>query len=222
MNRSRRKSPVSRLRHQFVPVGRPQVGAHLRRPDPRTQVVGRVEAVVHVGEIPVAAVAESARRRDERLVVGRVLGRVLEVAPEPELVAQLRGVAAEEEGVEKARRVGAVLRLVAREPEVLGMPARLVRERLDEERVDLGERVVAGKPPERVRQLRVAARVVEGVTGLVQERLVVGQATLGARDQMHDARRIGCDHARARVLLRAVVEVEPDALARPRGRTRAP
>ena len=46
--------------------------------------------------------------------------------------------------------------------------------------------------------------------GLVQERLVVVQAALGARDQMDDVRRIGGDDARARGLLRPVVEVEPD------------
>ena len=46
--------------------------------------------------------------------------------------------------------------------------------------------------------VRVAAGVVQRVPGLVQERLVVVQAALRARDQMHDLRRIARDHARTR------------------------
>ena len=95
---------------------------------------------------------------------------------------------------------------------MLGVPAGLVRERLDEERVDLGQRVVSREPPERVRKPWVAPGVVQGVTGLVQERLVVGEAALGAGDQVDDAGRVGGDDARPGVLLRAIVEVEPDAL----------
>ena len=90
------------------------------------------------------------------------------------------------------------------------VPARLARDRLDDVRVDLRQRVVAGEAAERVRQRRVAARVVERVAGLVQERLVVVQPTLRARDQVDDLRRIGRDHAGARRLLRPVVEVGPD------------
>jgi hypothetical protein len=52
---------------------------------------------------------------------------------------------------------------------------------------------------------------VERVAGLVQERLVVVEAALGARDQVDDARGIGCDHTGAWRLLRAVVQVEADA-----------
>jgi hypothetical protein len=51
---------------------------------------------------------------------------------------------------------------------------------------------------------------VQGVAGLVQEGLVVVEAALGPRDQVHDARRIRRDHAGARRLLRPVVEVEAD------------
>ncbi len=47
--------------------------------------------------------------------------------------------------------------------------------------------------------------------GFVEERLVVGKASLGARDQVHDARWVGGDHAGARVLLRPIVEIEADA-----------
>ena len=53
---------------------------------------------------------------------------------------------------------------------------------------------------------------MQRVPGLVQERLVVVQAALRARDQVDDLRRIRRDHARARRLLRPVVEVEPDVL----------
>ena len=52
--------------------------------------------------------------------------------------------------------------------------------------------------------------VVERVAGLVQERLVVVQPALRARDQVDDLRRVGRDHAGARRLLRPVVEVELD------------
>ena len=70
--------------------------------------------------------------------------------------------------------------------------------------------MVAGDVAERVRQARVDARVVQRVPCLVQERLVVVEAALGARDQVDDLRRVGRDHAGARRLLRPVVEVEPD------------
>ena len=90
------------------------------------------------------------------------------------------------------------------------VPARLARDRLDDVRVDLRQRVVAREAAERVRQRRVAARVVERVAGLVQERLVVVQPALRARDQVDDRRRVGRDHAGPRRLLRPVVEVGPD------------
>ena len=90
------------------------------------------------------------------------------------------------------------------------VPAGLARDRLDDVGVDLGQGVVAREAPEGVRQRRVAARVVERVPGLVQERLVVVQPALRPRDQVDDGRRIGGDHARARRLLRTVVEVRLD------------
>ena len=46
----------------------------------------------------------------------------------------------------------------------------------------------------------------------MQERLVVVQASLRARDQVHDRRRVGRDHARPRRLLGPVVEIEADVL----------
>ena len=94
------------------------------------------------------------------------------------------------------------------------MPLGLPRDRLDDVRVDLRQRVVARDVAERVGQVRVAAGVVQRVTGLVQERLVVVQPSLRARDQVDDARRVGRDHAGPRRLLRPVVEVELDVRLR--------
>ena len=74
--------------------------------------------------------------------------------------------------------------------------------------------MVAREPPEREWQRRVAARVVQRMTCLVEERLVVVEAALGARDQVHDARRVGGDDARARRLLRAILEIGADPLLR--------
>ncbi len=102
----------------------------------------------------------------------------------------------------------------AGETEVLRVPARLSAHGLDEEGVDLGERVVARQSAEGVRKRRVAASVVERVPGLVQEPLVVVQPALRAGDEMNDPRRVGRDHARARVLLGPVVEIEVDAVVR--------
>ena len=94
---------------------------------------------------------------------------------------------------------------------MLGVPARLARDRLDDVREDLGQRVVAADRPERVRQRRIGAGVVERMAGLVQECGVVVQPAHGARDQVDDRRWIGRDHTGPRGLLRPVVEVEPDA-----------
>ncbi len=44
----------------------------------------------------------------------------------------------------------------------------------------------------------------------MEERLVVGETALRARDQVDDLGRVGRDHAGARVLLRPVLEVEAD------------
>ena len=94
---------------------------------------------------------------------------------------------------------------------MLGVPGGLARDGLDDVRVDLRQRMVARDAPERVRQGRIAAGVVERVPGLVQERLVVVEPTLRPRDQVDDPGRVGRDHARPGRLLRPVVEVEPDA-----------
>src|SRR5919204_5044343 len=187
-----------------------EVRAELRRADPGAQVVGRVEARVHVREEPVRAVAHPGRGAQElRIAVRRpaVLG---EPRPEVELVAQLGDVAVEEERLEEDRRLRVLGRLLVGEAEVLRMPVRLAGDRLEDVRVDLGQRVVAGQAAERVRQRRVAAGVVERVPRLVEEGLVVVQPTLRPRDQVHDLRRVGGDHAGARRLLRPVVEVEAD------------
>jgi hypothetical protein len=88
------------------------------------------------------------------------------------------------------------------------VPIRLARDRLEDVRVDLRQRVVTGDAAERIWEARIDARVVQRVTGLVHESLVVGKPALRARDQVHDVGRIRCDHARARILLRPVLEVE--------------
>ena len=90
------------------------------------------------------------------------------------------------------------------------VPRGLARDRLEDVRVDLRQRVVARDAPERVRQPRIDACVVQCVAGLVHERLVVGEAALRTRNEMHDLRRVGGDDARARILLRPVLEIEPD------------
>ena len=95
---------------------------------------------------------------------------------------------------------------------MLGVPAGLAGDRLDDVRVDLRQRVVAREGPEGVRQIRVRARVVQRVPRLVQERLVVVQPALRARDQVDDVGRVRGDDAGPRRFLRSVVEVEPDAL----------
>ena len=97
-----------------------------------------------------------------------------------------------------------------RETEVLLVPLGLAGDRLDDVGVDLGQRVVAGNPAEHIRQLRVAAGVVQRMARLVEERLIVVEAALGACDQVHDLRWVARDHAGARRLLRPIVEVELD------------
>src|SRR5947207_11893864 len=71
-----------------------QVAAELGRADPGAQVVGRVEAGVHVGEVAVAAVADAGRLGQKLLVTLRRAAVAREARPEAELVAQLRLVAA--------------------------------------------------------------------------------------------------------------------------------
>ena len=106
--------------------------------------------------------------------------------PEVELELELRDVAAEQQRLEEDRRLGVLGRLLVGEAEVLGVPFGLARDRLEDVRVDLGQRVVAREAAERVRQRGVAVAVVERVAGLVQERLVVVEPALRARDQVDD------------------------------------
>ena len=93
---------------------------------------------------------------------------------------------------------------------MLRVPAGLAGDRVEQERVDLRERVIAGKAPERERERRIDVRVVQRVARLVQEGLVVVDPSHRAGDEVDDPRRIRGDHAGARRLLRAVVEVGAD------------
>ena len=90
------------------------------------------------------------------------------------------------------------------------VPFGLARYGFEDVRVDLGQRVVSRDAPKRERQARIDAGVVERVARLVEERLVVGETTLRARDQVHDLRRVRRDHTGARILLRPVFGVESD------------
>ena len=188
--------------------------AQLRGADPRAQVVGRVEARIHVGEVRVGAIPDTGRLGQQLFVDAGIAAVGREARPEVELVPELRLVPAEEERLQERRRLGVLPRFLGRQAEVALMPLRLARDRLDDVAVDLRERVVARDAPEGVRQRRIAAPVMQRVTDLVQERLVVVQASLGARDQMHDGRRVARDHAGPRRLLRPVVEIEPDVRLR--------
>src|SRR4029077_14522425 len=123
---------------------------------------------------------------------------LVEAAPEVELEEKLGRVAPIEQRLEERRRLRVPLRFLVREPEVLRVPAGLARDRLEDERVDLGQRVVAREVAERVREARVAARVVERVPRFVQERLVVVEPALGARDQVDDLGCVRGDYARTR------------------------
>ena len=58
---SRSRSPVSGRRHQSSPDLADEVLPQLRRADPGAQVVGRVEARVHVGEVVLGRVADAGR-----------------------------------------------------------------------------------------------------------------------------------------------------------------
>ena len=179
-------------------------------PDPRAQVVRGVETGIHVGEMTVCVIPQAGRLGEPPRVTFVRRSRVRELGPELELELELRRVAAEEERLEEDRRLGVLARVVVRKIEVLRVPARLARDRLADVRVDLRQGVIAAQSSERVRKLGIDVRVVERVPGLVQKRLVVGEPAHGARDQVHDLRRICRDHTGAGSLLRPVVEVELD------------
>src|SRR6478672_13077095 len=172
-----------------------QVRAQLRRPDPGAEVVRRVETGVHVGEVVVTPVADPRRFGQIALVEVGVAAVAGEARPEVELEPELRLVAAIEQRLEERRRLRVLPRLLRRQAEVLLVPLRLARDRLDDVRVDLRQRVVARDAAEDVGQRRVTPGVVQRVPGFVQERLIVVQATLRARDQVHDLRRVARDHA---------------------------
>ena len=74
--------------------------------------------------------------------------------------------------------------------------------------------MVARDTAKDIRELRVAARVVQRVARLVEERLIVVKTALCARDLVHDLRWVARDHAGARRLLRTIVEVELDVRLR--------
>ena len=150
----RRWSPVLLLRHQSSPTSR---SSHCRSWAERIRPGGsrRIEACVHVREIRIGAVGDG-----RRAAAGTVrAARVAEAAPELQLeTARVRG---EEQRLEEDGRLGVLPGLLRREIEVLGVPGRAARDRLEDVRVDLGQRVVARKVAERVRQLRVAVAVVQ-------------------------------------------------------------
>src|SRR5205085_4978636 len=100
--------------------------------DPCTQVVRRVEAGVHVGEVAVAAVADAGRLGKELLVAGGGAAVVREARPETELVAQLRFVATVEQRLEEDGRLGVLRGLLVGEAEVARVPTGLARDRLDD------------------------------------------------------------------------------------------
>ena len=91
-----------------------------------------------------------------------------------------------------------------------GVPLGLACHGLEDVGVDLRQRVVARDVPKGVGKAWIDACVMQRMTRLVEERLVVREASLRARDQVHDVRRIGRDDAGARILLRPVLGVEPD------------
>jgi len=79
--------------------------AQLRVADPGAQIVGGVEARVHIREMGVARVAHTGRAREP---LGVVLARrpgVLEARPEAQLELQLRRVPAKQERFKELRRL---------------------------------------------------------------------------------------------------------------------
>ena len=99
--RARSSSPVFGLAPPVLADLVDQVRAKLRVPDPGAEIVGRVEAGIHVGEVAVGRVA-NARRGGQPLgvVVARQAGLV-EVGPEVDLELKLRRVAPKQEGLEE-------------------------------------------------------------------------------------------------------------------------
>ena len=204
---SRRRSPVSGRRHDVLADFGEQVLPELGRPNPGAQVVGRVEARIHVrgssppgsGSRSPPSVAPNSRSRSLRPPGKR--------HQELELELELRGVATESRppGTWSPRRSPTLL---VGEAEVLGVPARLSRDRLDDVRVDLVDRG-RGRSCERCRAAPGRSRR-SGARAPPRPGTPGSRAGRPARDQVDEVRRIRRDHAGARRLLRPVVEVEPD------------
>ena len=100
--------------------------AQLRGADPRTQVVGGVEAGVHVGEKRVRAALDTGGGTPLGVAL-RGAPVVREARPEVELELELGDVAAEEQGLRKIG-LGVLGRLLVGEAEVLGVPRGLARD----------------------------------------------------------------------------------------------
>src|SRR3989337_2786943 len=81
-----------------------ELAAELRRADPGSEVVRRVEARIHVREVVLARVADAGGLGQPLGVAVRSAAVVAEAAPELELELELRRVAAEQERLEKDGR----------------------------------------------------------------------------------------------------------------------
>ena len=198
-------------RHQSSP---PRGGgsAHLGGADPGPQVVGGVEAGVHVGEVVRGRVPDAGRGGQPLLVALRRAAVRREAAPEVELEAELRPVAPEEQGVREARSAAfsAPPRRRARSAR-RASPARPRSSRAGTSRSPSARGRARGAGT------RAAAPgsqpgVVQRVPGLVEERLVVVQPALRAGDQVHE-RAAGRTGSRTRAATSA---------AGPRDRVRIP
>src|SRR5207248_4462265 len=109
-----------------------EVIAQLRRADPRPQIVGRVEAPVHVGEVGVGAIANARCLGETLFVAVRRAAVLVEPSPEVELELQLGRIAAVENRLEERGRLRVPYRLVVGKAEVVGMPLGLARDRLED------------------------------------------------------------------------------------------
>ena len=130
-----------------IPAGEPriaellaQVRAHLRLERPRPQVVGRVEAVVDVGEI-VGVARVHLQRVAEQLDVARPHRGDVADRVELDLVEELRAVPAQEP--QELRRAFRRELVRAREVESPVQPRRVDRQMLEQHRPALGDGDVA-------------------------------------------------------------------------------
>src|SRR5213592_1396528 len=102
----------------------------------------------------VARIAKARRRGQPLRVILACQTGLIEVRPELELELELGRVAPEEERLEEGRRLRVRTRSLVRQPKVLGVPRGLTGDRLADVRVDLGQRMIAREPAERVGQIR--------------------------------------------------------------------